>query len=413
MQAVGQLVRLGADEARLHLVHGPVELLGAHPAQLLREEHLHPGVDGLKERAGTTDEILVKAGLALVDAHADAAGQAGILQVIPDAQLVQRMATLVEDGVHRRGHVVQVVMGGDADILVVELQREGMLGLAKAAVAAVDAHELHDVVGKGLLLLHRIFQMQEAVIDRGLLADGPDKRHDAIPQRLKEGVQLPGVHPALILVQQGVVGSLGCIVVARKFPVVIHKLLQNGAERSKIIVFLGLVPDIAGAVGQLGVGHILVRRDAGQFPALAAQQLHLALVEGIERAGRRSQFIQQALRLRVGQQLLVLSGQDAESHAPALGGILRGHRHGVQIEGVLRAGIGVEFLLQCVKAGQSFRLFHRASPFFHSSVGKAGFFQKNLRRACGSGSGISNSYRSVALMTVVQPRLHTRGSFAS
>ena len=124
--------------------------------------------------------------------------------------------------------------------------------------------------------------MQEAVIDRGLHADGPDKRHDAVPQRLKEGVQLPGVHPALILVQQGVVGSLGCIVVARKFPVVIHKLLQNGAERSKIIVLLGLVPHIAGAVGQLGVGHILVRRDAGQFPALAAQQLHLALVESIE-----------------------------------------------------------------------------------------------------------------------------------
>ena len=50
MQAVGQFVRLGADEARLHLVHGPVELLDAHPAQLLREERLHPGVDGLKER---------------------------------------------------------------------------------------------------------------------------------------------------------------------------------------------------------------------------------------------------------------------------------------------------------------------------------------------------------------------------
>ena len=125
-----------------------------------------------------------------MDAHGDAAGQAGVLQVVPDAQLIQGMAALVEDGVHGGRHIVQVVVGGDADVLVVELQRKGVLRLPQPAVAAVDAHDLHDIVGKSLLPVGRVFQMQEAVIDLRLFPDGPDQRHDALPQRIEEGVQL-------------------------------------------------------------------------------------------------------------------------------------------------------------------------------------------------------------------------------
>ena len=46
VQAVGQLIGLGADEAGLHLVHGAVELLRSHISQLCGEEFLHLGIDG-------------------------------------------------------------------------------------------------------------------------------------------------------------------------------------------------------------------------------------------------------------------------------------------------------------------------------------------------------------------------------
>ena len=190
MQTIGQLVGLGADEAGLHLIDGTVELLRRYMAQLLREEFLHLGVDDPHEGAGPADEVLVEPGLALMDAHGDAAGQAGVLQVVPDAQLIQGMAALVEDGVHGGRHIVQVVVGGDADVLVVELQRKGVLRLPQPAVAAVDAHDLHEIVGKSLLPVGRVLQMQEAVVDLRLLPDGPDQRHDTLPQRVEEGVQL-------------------------------------------------------------------------------------------------------------------------------------------------------------------------------------------------------------------------------
>ena len=41
------------------------------------------------------DEVLVEPGLALVDAHGDAAREAGILQIVPDAQLIQGVAALM------------------------------------------------------------------------------------------------------------------------------------------------------------------------------------------------------------------------------------------------------------------------------------------------------------------------------
>ena len=254
--------------------------------------------------------------------------------------------------------------------------------------------------------------MQEAVVDLRLLADGFDKRHDALPQGVEKGIQLLLIQAALVLVQQGVIGSLFGVVVPGKFPVVIHQFLQHRAERSKVIVFLGLVPDVAGAVGQLAVGHIFVRRDAVHLLTAAVQLFHFPPVELVQRFLFRVQVRNEGLRLRAGHQLLVLSGQNAQSHAAALSGVFRGHRHGIQIERAFGAVERIQLFLQHFQLGDLFGLIHRVL-LFQSCVGKAAFFQKIFRRVCGSGSGISNSYRSVALMTMVFPWLHTRGSFAS
>ena len=390
VQAVGQLIGLGADEAGLHLVHSAVELLRSHISQLCGEEFLHLGIDGPDKGAGTADEVLVEAGLALVHAHGHTAGQAGVLQVIPDAQLIQGMAALVENGVHRGGHIVQVVVGGDADILVVELQRKGVFGLTQAAVAPVQTHDLHEIVRKRLLLLDRIFQMQEAVIDLGLLADGPDEGHQTLAQGVKEHVQLLGVHAPLILVQQGIIGRFFRIIIARELPVILHQLLQDGAEGGKVVFFLGLVPDITGAVGQLAVCHILLGGDAGELPAAAAQLLHLAAVEGVQRLPPGIEFLHQCKGLGGGHQLLQFTGQNAQSHTPALGRVLGGHGHSVQIQAVGGAVVGVQLLLQGLQRPQLLILFHWVFLLFQFLVGNAGSFQKKRFRATGSGSGISN-----------------------
>ena len=160
--------------------------------------------------------------------------------------------------------------------------------------------------------------MQEAVIDLGLLADGPDEGHQALAQGVKEHVQLFGVHAPLILVQQGIVGRFFRIIIARELPVILHQLLQDGAEGGKVVFFLCLVPDITGAVGQLAVCHILLGGDAGELPAAAAQLLHLAAVEKIQLVLLAVQLIQQGSGLGADHELLLLARQHTQRHAPAL-----------------------------------------------------------------------------------------------
>ena len=318
MQAVGQLVGLGADEAGLGLVDRPVELLGAHAAQLLREELLHRGVDGLDEAPGAAHQIFIEAGLALVHAHGDAACQAGILQVVPDAQLIQGMAALVQDRVHGGRHIAGVVVRGNADVLVVEFQRERMLRLAQAAVAPVQPHDLHQIIRKGFLLVHRIIVVQEAVVDLGLPGNLLQQRHNGLAQSGKKFVQHFGIHAPLVLVQEGIIGGSGAVVIGGKFAVILYQLLQQGAEHCKVIFFFCLVPDISRFVHQLTVGDILFGRDAGQLVTAAAQLLHLAAVEKIQLVLLAIQLIQQGSGLGADHQLLLLACQHAQRHAPAL-----------------------------------------------------------------------------------------------
>ena len=232
--------------------------------------------------------------------------------------------------------------------------------------------------------------MQEAVIDLRLLADGPDERHQPLAQGVKEHVQLLGVHAPLILVQQGIVGRFFRIIIARELPVILHQLLQDGAEGDKVVFFLSLVPDITGAVGQLAVCHILLGGDAGELPAAAAQLLHLAAVEGVQRLPPGIELLHQCKGLGGGHQLLQFTGQNAQSHTPALCRVLGGHSHSVQIQAVGGAVVGVQLLLQSLQRPQLLILFHWVFLLFQFLVGNAGSFQKKRFRATGSGSGISN-----------------------
>ena len=273
------------------------------------------------------------------------------------------MAALVEDRVHRGCHIVLVVVGGDADILIVEFQRKGMLRLTQTTMAAVEAHHLHQIVGEGLLLCCRVLLMQEAVVDLRLLADFVDERHQPLPQRRKEAVQHLHIHAAFILVQQSVIGRFRGIIITGKAAIVVYKLLQNGAEQCKIVLCLGLVPDVVRPVAQLFVGHIFVSRDAGQLLTAAAQLLHFAAVDEVQLPGPGAQLIQQRFRLGAGHQFLAFSRQNAHGHAPALGGIAGRGGHGVQIKGAVRTVVGVQLLLQQFQLLQGAFYLHCRSPF--------------------------------------------------
>ena len=333
VEAIGQLVGLGADEGGLCLVDCLVELLGSDVLQLFGEEALHPGINGLNEGQGAADEILIESGLALVHTHGHAAGQTVVVVSRVDSQLIQGVTTLVDYRVHGKGQLGFGIMGGDAHILTAEIQGEGVLGLTDGRVIAIHAQHFHQIVGELPLIFNGIDLVQEAVVDLLRLTDLPDDGHQTLPQGAEEHIQLIHGHAALIFVEQGIVGSLFTIIIGGKLPVKGHQLFQNGLEQGEVGSFLGAVPHIAGLVHQLGVLHIFIGRDAGKLVVVAAQQLHLTSLLLIQLLLLGLQIGDQFAGFGRGKQLVLLTGQNAQCHAAALGGVPGSHRHAVQIEG--------------------------------------------------------------------------------
>ena len=100
VQAVGDLVGLGADEGRLRLIDGAVEFLRRVAAQLgeqLAELREHEAREG----ARAAEQIFIEAALALVDAHGDTAVEHRIGEIIRAAGVIERVAALVDNGEHR------------------------------------------------------------------------------------------------------------------------------------------------------------------------------------------------------------------------------------------------------------------------------------------------------------------------
>ena len=212
MERVSKLVGFGADQAGLSFVDSLVEHLSIHIAQLLREQLPDFGEHRLDKGAAAAHEILIESALALMDAHAGAAGEAGVVVAVLHAQLVEGMAALVDGGEHGEGGVKLVVMGGDAHIAGVEAHGEGVLGLGDGAAVGVQADGVHQVLGQLLLLLDGVGLVQEGGVGLLLLGDGLDQGHDDLAQLGEEAVQ--GLHgqTLLVLVQQGIVGQFLCII---------------------------------------------------------------------------------------------------------------------------------------------------------------------------------------------------------
>ena len=95
--------------------------------------------------AASAQQVFIEAALAFVNAHGNAAVQHGIGKGIIRSQLVKCVTALVNDAEHRACHVVSLVVGGDADVVVrAKAGGEGVLGGAKTAMIHVNAHCLHE-----------------------------------------------------------------------------------------------------------------------------------------------------------------------------------------------------------------------------------------------------------------------------
>ena len=165
VQAVGDLVGLGADEGRLRLIDGAVEFLRRVAAQLgeqLAELREHEA----RESARAAEQVFIETALALVDAHGDTAVEHRIGEIIRAAGIVERVAALVDNGEHGGSKVALKIVRRDALVKVrTERRRKRMLGRGQADMVQIEAHRAHQVVGKLRLLLLGKMAVQHRVIE--------------------------------------------------------------------------------------------------------------------------------------------------------------------------------------------------------------------------------------------------------
>ena len=340
VQGIGQLVGLGADEGGLGLVGGTVQVVGGDVFQLLGEELLHLREDQLDELQAPADEILIKPGLTLVDAHAGTAAQAGAVVLGVHAQIVQGMTALVDGGEDGEGGIVLVVMGGDSGVIGVEAQGEGVLALGDGAAVGVQADGVHQILGELLLALDGVALVQEGGVGHGLFGDGLDQGDDDLPQLGEEAVQRLHGQTLLKFVEQRIVGQLGGIVVAGELLVVGHDLLQNGSEGGEIVLLLGHTPDALGLVQQHVEGDVLVLGDAGQLLAALLLDLHHAAVVCIQLAFMLGQIGKKLPGVLGGSQVIDHLAQDRHGLAPAFGSAQGGGGGGIQAQCAHGVGVG-------------------------------------------------------------------------
>ena len=129
-----------------------------------------------------------------------------------DAGLVEAVAELVQRGEVRDAEVVQVVAGGDPDVLRAERLRERVRRRVQAPAVGVEADRLEHVHHRAALVVDLERPGEDAVV-AGAARRSPvalrDELHELVAQRREQRPQLGGRQPGLEVVEQDVVGVLG------------------------------------------------------------------------------------------------------------------------------------------------------------------------------------------------------------
>ena len=255
MQAVGELIRLRADEGGPGDIHRPVQVLRRNARRLLREQLPQLGEKGAGKGPAPAQQVLKEAALALMDAHGDPGAQAGIRDVLPDMELIQGVPPLMDHAEQGAGGIIQVIVGGDAHVRWAEIRGEGMLRLPDAAVFPVNADESHEPVRELPLLFQGILPVEEGVVRLlPLLRDPMDQGDELLTKHGEKGVAVRHGQAPLEFIQKDVVGLLIRIQPGGVFPVEGHDLPHAGLEHGPVALLLGLVPYRVRLVQQNGVG---------------------------------------------------------------------------------------------------------------------------------------------------------------
>ena len=329
---------------------------------------LQPRIDDGAEGAASADDVLVEAGLALVDAHGDAGTQIAAGQLPAGVQLVQGVAALVDHGEQGGGHHVGVVVGGDAHVVPGEVDGEGVLRLADGAVVPVDAHDIHDEFGELPLDGDGEIGVERCVVHPvGVGGDAMDQGHQLLPQSGEKFVAGGNGQAPLIVVQHRLVGSLVRLPVQGEALQGVEHLLQIRLEQGEIIGLFGGLPHIVSLDRQTLIGHELLLRDAAGTVVAAPVLLHLAAGDGVQLLPRSHQGLQHLYRLRCSGELIVDTAQLRRCVAPDGGSALGRHGDAIVVQkahGVAqcKAGLFIGFqLFQCF--GNS----HAHTSFCHFS----------------------------------------------
>ena len=354
MQGIGQFIRFCPDQGGFGQVDGGVQRVFRDVLHLGGEDFLHDLQQGSAEGAAAADQVLIEPGLAFMDAHGYAAGEACELQVIPHVQLIQGMTAFMDHAVQAGERIILEIVGGDADIPLVGVAGEGMLGFTQGAVQGINAFQGHDLLGEQALIVdgpgafhkggNRLLPGSNFLNDRGQF----------LPQGAEEGVQ--GRHGGAFfkLIQQDVIGGFGRILQGGKTAAEGHDLLQVGSEQIPVALFLRVMPDGAGFVCQLLIGDKLLHGENVVFIIVFLQQFRLAEGNLVDFLFMLQDGVQHFAGFRVNQLFIGQLGQVSQGHAAAFPGVLGCDGVAVHIQYALGVAQGIGRFLQFFKFCDSF-----------------------------------------------------------
>ena len=293
MQAVAQLVRLGADQAGPGHVHRLVEL----PVRDVVEDALaqlpdlggHQGDKGL----APADQVLIEAGDGLVHGVGHVVGAVLVVDLLGLVLHEEGVAALVQGGEHVGDEAVLMVVGGDAHVVIAEVGGKGVLRGHQHQGGLPQPLQLQQVAAHGLLPGDGYRAGHEVLPDGLAFRHHPlEQGDDPLLQRGEEAVQLLDAAALFDVVQAGVVIAVLLLVPqVDGHTGVADQIRQSVPEQGEVV---GLFRAEPGGIGPVG-GQVHLKGELGGDVLGLAPEL-IEMLDGL--------FLHRRQPLAVGMQLL-------------------------------------------------------------------------------------------------------------
>ena len=208
VQVVRDLVRLDADEARLHVVDGRIKLVARHRAERLGKFRLRLRIKMLPEGLAATDEVLPHPRLRLVNAQRGRFTDRRAESLPVETLLIKSVPRLVQHAEERAGEVMFVVARGQPAVARTHPAAERMGRFVEPPVLKTEADRGRCACRKFGLGGFGVSPGQDRDV-RPLLrvGDRPHQWNERLPQRGKDLRDIGRFGSRLVIVEQRVVGD--------------------------------------------------------------------------------------------------------------------------------------------------------------------------------------------------------------